>query len=130
MFQEFKAFILRGNVLDLAVAVIIAGAFGAIVTSLVNDVLMPPVGMALGGVDFSELKYVLSAATEADEEVAIRYGAFIQKIINFLIIAAVIFAIIKTYNRTKKKEEAKPDSPAKPTEVQLLQEIRDLLQNR
>ena len=130
MLKEFKAFILRGNVLDLAVAVIVAGAFGAIVTSLVNDVIMPPIGMALGGVDFSELKYVLAAATEGEEEVAIRYGAFIQKIIDFLIIAAVIFAIIKTYNRTKKKEEAKPDSPAKPTEVQLLQEIRDLLQNK
>lgn len=127
MLKEFKAFILRGNVLDLAVAVIIAGAFGAIVSSFVNDVIMPPIGLLLGGVDFSDLKFVISPASEGVDEVAVRYGIFVQRVIDFLIISAVIFAIVKAYNKVKKKEEVKPEAPAGPTEIEILQEIRDLL---
>lgn len=135
MWKEFKAFILKGNVLELAVAVIIAGAFGAIVTSFTNDVIMPPIGLALGGVDFSELALTLQeAAVNAEGEVVseaveIRYGAFIQKIIDFLIIAFIIFMVVRTYNKmTEKKEaEAAPAPPPGPSEKDLLAEIRDLL---
>ena len=128
---------MKGNVLDLAVAVIIAGAFGAIVTSFTNDVIMPPIGIALGGVDFSDLALTLQAAqTDAtgavvQEAVQIRYGAFLQTVVNFLIIAFVIFMLVRTYNkiqeRTKKAEEAAPAPPAGPTAEELLAEIRDLL---
>ncbi len=135
MLKEFKAFIMKGNVLELAVAVIIAGAFGAIVTSFTNDVIMPPIGLALGGVDFSELALTLQeAAVNAEGEVVseaveIRYGAFIQKIIDFLIIAFIIFMVVRTYNKmTEKKEaEAAPAPPPGPSEKDLLAEIRDLL---
>jgi large conductance mechanosensitive channel len=133
MWKEFKAFIMKGNVLDLAVAVIIAGAFGAIVSSFTNDILMPPIGLALGDVDFTQLKVVLQEATLAADgsvatgEVAIRYGQFIQYLIDFLIIAIVLFAIVKAYNSTKKKEEEAPAAPAGPTQEELLTEIRDLL---
>ena len=132
MVDEFKAFIARGNVLDLAVAVIIAAAFGKIVTALVDGMIMPVVGLAMGGVDFSQL-YValdgrayasLAAAQEAAAPV-ITYGAFIQTIIDFLLIAFVIFMIIKAYNRMIKKEEAAPAAPAE--EILLLREIRDSL---
>ncbi|MEO0732946.1 MAG: large-conductance mechanosensitive channel protein MscL [Bacteroidota bacterium] len=133
MLKEFKDFIMKGNVLELAVAVIIAGAFGAIVTSFTNDVLMPPIGQAMGGVDFSELKYVLSPDVVAEdgtvtEGAAIRYGMFIQKVIDFLIIAFVIFMIVRTYN--KMTAEPEPEAPAEdpgPSEKDLLVEIRDLL---
>lgn len=134
MWKEFKAFIMKGNVLELAVAVIVAGAFGAIVTSLTNDVIMPPIGLALGGVDFSELALTLQAAEMgADGEVVkeavqIRYGAFIQKIIDFVIIAFIIFMLIRTYN--KMTEEPKEEAPAPdpgPSEKDLLIQIRDLL---
>lgn len=130
MIKEFKDFIMRGNVLELAVAVIIAGAFGLIISSFINDILMPGIGMALGGADFSDLKYVLQTATmDADgavltEEVAIRYGAFINTIINFLIVAFVIFLIVKSYNKANPPEEA---APAGPSELDLLTEIRDAL---
>ncbi len=130
MIKEFKEFIMKGNVLDLAVAVIIGGAFGAIVSSFVADVIMPPIGFLLGGVDFSDLKLVLAAAGEGTEEVAIRYGAFLQKIIDFLIIAFVIFMVVKTYNRISRKEEEAPAPPAGPTETDLLAEIRDLLKKQ
>lgn len=137
MFKEFKAFILRGNVLELAVAVIIAGAFGAIVSSFTKDVLMPPIGVAMGDVDFTELKYVLqeadmdAAGTVIKAEVAIFYGKFIQTIVDFLIIAFVVFMIVRTYNKTKRKEEEAPATPAPPAEdVVLLREIRDLLSMR
>lgn len=137
MLKEFKDFIMRGNVLELAVAVIIAGAFGTVVASFTNDVIMPPIGLALGGVDFSELAYVLQAAdmNEAGEvvteEVAIRYGAFIQTIINFLIIAFVIFMIVRTYNKMQErnKEEEAPAPPPGPSAEDLLAEIRDLLKS-
>lgn len=133
MWKEFKSFIMKGNVLDLAVAVIIAGAFGAIVTSFTKDILMPPIGLALGDVDFNQLKFVLQNASLAadgsvvSEEVAIRYGQFIQYIIDFLIIAFVLFMVVRTYNKTKKKEEEAPAAPAGPTQEELLIEIRDLL---
>lgn len=138
MWKEFKAFIMRGNLLDLAVAVIIAGAFGAVVSSFTNDVVMPPIGLALGGVDFTDLAYTLKPAeTGPDgavitEAVELRYGKFIQTIIDFLIIAFVIFMVVKGYNRMqearkKKEEEAAPAPPPGPTQEQLLAEIRDLL---
>ena len=142
MLQEFKAFILKGNVLELAVAVIIAGAFGAIVTSFTNDIILPPIGLAMGGVDFTHLELVLQAGIEpvtaADgttivkegrEEVAIRYGKFLQTVIDFLIIAFILFLIIKAYNSTQAPEpETAPEAP--PAEVVLLEEIRDLLKRR
>ncbi|MGQ4584372.1 large conductance mechanosensitive channel protein MscL [Lysobacter sp. F60174L2] len=132
MVSEFKAFIARGNVLDLAVAVIIAAAFGKIVTALVDGIIMPIVGLVVGGVDFSQLFVALdgndyanlAAAQEAAAPV-ITYGAFIQTIIDFLLIAFVIFMIVKAYNRMIKKEEAAPAAPAE--EVLLLREIRDSL---
>lgn len=120
MLKEFRAFIAKGNVLDLAVAVIMGAAFGAIVTSLVNDIIMPLIGVILGGVDFTSLAIQVDEAT-------ITYGNFIQAIINFLIIAFVIFMIVRTANNMKKKEEAAPAPPPGPTTEQLLAEIRDLL---
>ena len=120
MIQEFKAFIAKGNVLDLAVAVIIGGAFGAIVTSLVNDIIMPLIGVILGGTDFTTLAITVKDAS-------ITYGNFIQAIINFLIIAFAIFMIVRTANSAKKKEEEKPAAPKGPSTEDLLVEIRDLL---
>ena len=120
MIQEFKAFIAKGNVLDLAVAVIIGGAFGAIVTSLVNDIIMPLIGVILGGTDFTTLAISVGDAS-------ITYGNFIQAIINFLIIAFVIFMIVRTANNMKKQEEAAPAPPPGPSAEDLLAEIRDLL---
>lgn len=128
---------MKGNVLDLAVGVIIAGAFGTIVTSLTNDIIMPPIGLLLGGVDFSALVYPLQAA-ELDatgrvvkEAVSIKYGIFIQTIINFLIISFAIFMLIRTYNKiTNKKEEAPAAPPAPSAEEVLLAEIRDLLKRQ
>lgn len=130
--KEFKEFISKGNVVDLAVGVIIGAAFGKIITSLVYDILMPPLGFIMGGVDFSEKKIVLVSADAVIkmEEVAIRYGNFINAVIQFLIVALCIFAAIKTINSLKRKEEVAPVAP-KPEEA-LLTEIRDLLkqQNR
>lgn len=139
MWKEFREFIMRGNVLDLAVAVIIAGAFGAIVTSFTDDVLMPPIGMLLGGVDFSDLALVLKPAVTNDagevvtEAVAIRYGVFLQRVLDFLIIAFAVFMIVRTYNhltslRKKKEEEPAPDPG--PSEKEILLQIRDLLRDR
>lgn len=136
MIKEFREFIMKGNVLDLAVAVIIGGAFGKIVTSLVNDVLMPPIGMLLGGVDFSDLAITLKdAVTENGEVVAeavtINYGTFVQTVIDFLIVAFVIFMVIKAYNQLQKKEEEAPAAPPEPSdEVKLLTEIRDALKSQ
>ena len=133
MLKEFKDFIMRGNVLELAVAVIIAGAFGAVVASFTNDVIMPPIGLALGGVDFSDLAITLSAAQVNDvgevlkEAVQIRYGAFLQKVIDFVIIAFIIFMLVRTYNNMQKKEEEAPAPPPGPSAEDLLAEIRDLL---
>lgn len=126
MFNEFKEFIARGNVMELAVAVILGGAFGKIVTSFVNDVLMPPVGVAMGGVDFKDLAYILKEAEGEVAAVTIKYGSFIQNIIDFLIIAFVIFMVVKAYNRMVKANEEDPAPTASET---LLTEIRDLLKS-
>jgi large conductance mechanosensitive channel len=123
MLKEFRDFINRGSVVDLAVAVIIGGAFGAIVTSLVNDIIMPLVGIILGGVDFSALAVQVGEAT-------VLYGSFIQAIVNFLIIAFVLFLIVRGFNKLQEQEEAPPAPPEPAPEVQLLTEIRDLLQEQ
>ncbi|WP_164112872.1 MULTISPECIES: large-conductance mechanosensitive channel protein MscL [Sphingobacterium] len=131
--KEFKEFAMRGSVLDLAVGVVIGGAFGKIVTSLVDDIIMPPIGFITGGVDFSKLKYVITEANAATgvEEVAIKYGNFANVIIQFLIIAFCIFLVIKGINSLNKKEEAAPAAPPAPTkEETLLTEIRDILKNK
>ncbi|MDO1529092.1 large-conductance mechanosensitive channel protein MscL [Fulvimonas sp. R45] len=133
MMKEFKEFAMRGNVLDMAVGIVIGGAFGKIVTSLVNDVIMPPIGLITGGIDFSKMKWVLKPADDSDPkhkiaEVAISYGTFVNTIITFVIVAFAIFLLIKAINRVHKKEEAAPAAP--PADVQLLTEIRDLLKNR
>ena len=127
--KEFKAFAMRGNVIDLAVAVVIGGAFGKIVASLVADVIMPPIGLLLGGVEFTDLVIVLKEAKgEEVAAVTLNYGAFIQNVVDFLIIAFAIFMVIKGVNATKKKQEAAPAPPPEPSkEEQLLTEIRDLL---
>lgn len=130
--SEFKEFALKGNVVDLAVGVIIGAAFNGIVQSLVNDIVMPPIGMATGGMDFAALEWVLQPAQVVNgEEVAavtIGYGKFINATISFLIVAWVLFLVIKGMNSMKRKEEAKPEpTPATPEDVKLLGEIRDLL---
>jgi large conductance mechanosensitive channel len=133
IFKEFREFIARGNVVDLAVGVIIGGAFGAIVKSLVDDVVMPPIGLATGGVDFSQMKVVLKAADPSTKaaEVAIKYGTFINAVITFLIVALVIFMIVKGINSLKREEAAEPPPPAGPTPTEaLLTEIRDLLKTK
>ena len=128
MLKEFKEFAFKGNVMDLAVGVIIGGAFGKIVSSLVNDVLMPALGALLGGVNFAELKYVISPARGDIPESAILYGSFIQSIVDFLIIAFSIFIFIKILTRKKKEEEVSELEPEAPSqEVLLLEDIRDLL---
>ena len=132
LIQEFKEFISRGNVIDMAVGVIIGSAFTAIVNSLVKDVVMPAISVITGGVDFTDWKYVITPGTEEVAECAILYGQFIQNIINFLLIAVVVFAMVKIINSLKrKKEEEKPADPpappAPPEDVALLREIRDLL---
>ena len=144
--KEFKAFALKGNVVDMAVGVIIGGAFGKIVSSLVNDILMPPIGMLLGNVDFKDLKVNLATIKDAavsvvnegaapSEPVYWNYGAFLQQCIDFAILAFCVFMLVKLMNRltnlNKKKEEKKPAAPPAPTkEEQLLTEIRDLLKNK
>lgn len=133
MLQEFKAFAMRGNVIDLAVGVVIGSAFGKIVTSLVDQIVMPPIGWITGGIDFSDLKWVLKPADASDPkhkvaEVAIQYGAFVNTLLQFLIIAFAIFMVIKAINRLSRKQEAAPAAP--PADVALLTEIRDLLKNR
>jgi large conductance mechanosensitive channel len=128
MMQEFKEFAIKGNVVDMAVGVIIGGAFGKIVSSFVTDVIMPPIGVLIGGVDFSKLAFVLLDATSTGPAVVISYGKFIQTVIDFTIIAAVIFIVIKGINSMKKKAEAAPATPAAPPAQEvLLAEIRDLL---
>ena len=125
MIKEFKEFIARGNVIDMAVGVIIGGAFGKIVTSIVNDVLMPLIGVVSGGIDFTGLKFKIG-------EAEILYGNFLQNVIDFLIIAFCIFILVKVVNKiTKKKEEVVKEAPApKPDDVVLLEEIRDLLKQK
>ena len=128
MMSEFKSFAMRGNVVDMAVGIVIGAAFGKIVSSFVNDVLMPPIGMMMGGVDFSDLAIVLKDAVGETAAVTVNYGAFIQTVLDFLIIAFAIFMVVKAMNNLKKKEEAAPEAPPKPSaEVELLTEIRDSL---
>lgn len=135
--KEFKEFAMRGSVVDLAVGVVIGGAFGKIVTSIVDDIIMPPIGYLTGGVDFSQKKLILKDAVAAvgeqaaQAEVAINYGNFINVVIQFLIVAFCIFCVIKALNSFKRKEEAAPEAPAAPSkEETLLAEIRDILKNK
>ena len=131
MLQEFRKFISRGNVIDLAVAVIIGGAFGRIVSSLVDDVLMPVLGVIAGGINLTALKVVIKEAQGETAELALHYGMFLQAIIDFLIVAFAIFMIIKFINSLKKKEDEKPEAPPAPSkEVVLLEEIRDILREK
>ncbi|MDD2221340.1 MAG: large-conductance mechanosensitive channel protein MscL [Clostridia bacterium] len=131
MLKEFKEFAFKGNVIDLAVGVIIGGAFGKIVSSLVNDVLMPVLGVILGGISFTDLKYVITPASGDVAEVAILYGSFIQATVDFLIIAFSIFLFIKLLtSRKKQAAEAAPEPPAPAPDLVLLEEIRDLLKTK
>lgn len=135
LLSDFKEFAMRGNVIDMAVGVIIGGAFGKIVSSLVNDVIMPVVGILTGGIDFKESKVLLKAAEMNGEEIVkpevwLTWGMFIQNVVDFLIIAFCIFMAIRIMNRFKKKEEEKPAAPAGPTQEELLTEIRDLLKQQ
>jgi large conductance mechanosensitive channel len=134
MLKEFKEFAMRGNVVDLAIGVIIGAAFGKIVTSLVNDVLMPPIGLLLGNVDFSNLFLNLNGSFETVEAATtagapiVKYGLFINTVIDFVIVAFVIFLVVKGINRLKRKEEAAPPAPPAPSaEEKLLTDIRDIL---
>lgn len=129
--KEFKEFAVKGNVVDMAVGIIIGAAFGKIVTSLVTGVIMPPIGVLLGGVDFSDLVLVVKEAAGEAPAVVVSYGSFIQTVIDFTIVAFAIFMLVKGINRLKKKEETAPKAPALPTaEEALLMEIRDLLRAR
>ena len=140
--KEFKEFAMRGNIVDMAVGIIIGSAFGKIISSVVSDVLMPPIGMAIGRVDVKDFKLVLQKAApavteggqvikQAVNEVALKYGMFIQTIIDFLIVAFCIFLVVKVMNRLKQKEEAKPVPPPPPSKEEiLLTEIRDLLKEK
>lgn len=125
MFKEFKEFAIKGNVIDLAVGIIIGGAFGKITSSLVKDVIMPPIGIFLGGIDFSNLAITLKKATDTTEAVTLNYGLFINTVIDFLIVAFAMFLLVKQINKLKKKAEAKPKKA--PEEILLLREIRDNL---
>ena len=133
--KEFKKFISRGSVIDMAVGLIMATYFGAIVKSLVNDIIMPPVGMLLGGVDFSSLKFIIQEAQGEQAEIALQYGLFINTIFTFLIVSFAIFMVVKTYNKMqdkmqKKEEEVKKTDPIPTKEEVLLTEIRDLLKKK
>jgi large conductance mechanosensitive channel len=131
MIKEFKSFAMRGNVVDLAVGIIIGAAFGKIVSSLVSDVLLPPIGMLVGGLDFSQFAITLKQAAEGSPAVLFRYGAFLNSVIDFLIVALAIFLLIRAINAMKKKEQEAPAAPAPPTATEtLLAEIRDLLKKR
>jgi large conductance mechanosensitive channel len=130
MMSEFKSFAMRGNVVDMAVGIIIGGAFGKIISSFVSDVLMPPIGMLMGGVDFGELAFTLQEAAGDAAAITINYGSFVQAVVDFMIVAFAIFMAIRAMNSMKKKEEAAPAAPPKPSaEAQLLTEIRDSLKN-
>ncbi len=133
-FKDFKSFLLKGDIVNLATAVIIAGAFGKIVASFTNDVLMPPIGLLLGDVNFTELKFQLQEAVVTNGEVvsegvAIHYGSFIQTIIDFVIIGLCVFMVLKAYEKNQKKEEPAP-APKGPSQEELLAEIRDLLKKK
>ena len=131
MIKEFKEFAVKGNVVDMAVGIIIGAAFGKIVSSFVGDVIMPPLGILIGGVDFSDLAVTLKAASEGVAAVTLNYGKFIQTVFDFTIVALAIFVAIKAMNKMKKTEEAAPAAPPEPSaEEKLLTEIRDLLKQK
>lgn len=131
MLQEFKQFAMRGNVMDMAIGIIIGAAFGKIVSSVVADVIMPPIGLLLGGVDFSDLSITLKEGVDGAAPVLLKYGAFINTIIDFIIIAFAIFMLVKGINSLKRKEEEKPAAPPEPSKSEiLLAEIRDELRKR
>lgn len=128
MIKEFREFAVKGNVVDMAVGIIIGGAFGKIVSSFVNDVIMPPIGMLIGGVDFSDLGLTLKAAVGETPAVTLNYGQFVQTALDFLIVAFAIFLLVKGINSLKRKEEEAPAAPSRPSNEEiLLTEIRDLL---
>ncbi len=131
MMQEFKTFAVKGNVVDMAVGIIIGAAFGKIVSSFVKDVIMPPIGVMVGGVDFSDLAWTLQEAIGETAAVTVNYGAFLQTIVDFVIVAFAIFMAVKAINKMKKEEEEAPKAPPAPSKEEvLLSEIRDLLKNR
>ena len=135
LLSEFKQFAVKGNVIDLAVGVVIGTAFGAIVTSLVNDIIMPPFGMILGGVDFTDLKIqlsepVLDGTRVVKQGASLNYGNFIQTIVNFMVIASAVFAMVKGINKLKRKEDAAPATPTLSREELLLTDIRDILRDK
>ena len=131
MMSEFKDFAMKGNVVDMAVGIVIGGAFGKIVSSFVADVLMPPIGLLLGNVDFSDLAVTLRAAADGADAVLLKYGSFIQTVVDFTIIAFAIFMVVKAMNTMKKKEAAAPTTPPVPSKQEvLLTEIRDALKSR
>ena len=128
MLDEFKTFAMKGNVVDMAVGIIIGAAFGKIVSSMVSDIIMPPLGLLIGGVNFTDLKVILKAAVESNPAVTWNYGNFLQVCFDFLIVAFAVFMVIKAINRTKNKEAEAPAAPAAPPKQEmLLTEIRDLL---
>ena len=129
--EEFKAFAMRGNVRDMAVGVVIGGAFGKITTSLVNDIIMPLISMLTGGIDFSSWKWVLKAAEGDAAEVAVNFGSFVAVVLDFIIIAFAVFCMVKAINKFHKKKEEAPAAPPEPSaEEKLLTEIRDLLKEK
>jgi large conductance mechanosensitive channel len=128
MMKEFREFAVKGNVVDMAVGIIIGAAFGKIVSSLVSDVVTPPLGYVIGGVDFTKLAYTLPPMLAGQEPVTLRYGVFLQTVFDFIIVAFAIFLLVKLINRVRRKEEAKPAAP--PRQEVLLEEIRDLLKTR
>ena len=125
MLKQFKEFAVKGNVIDMAVGIIIGAAFSKIVASFVSDIIMPPIGLLVGGIDFSKLSFVIKEASEGVEAVTINYGMFINTFVDFLIVAFSIFIVIKQINKLKNKEEVKPAKPSE--EIMLLREIRDSL---
>ncbi len=131
MVKEFKEFVMRGNVIDMAVGIVIGAAFGKIVSSLVNDVIMPPLGLVIGGVNFTNLKMTLGEPLAGGEPVTLNYGNFIQTLVDFLIVAFAIFLVVKAVNSMKRKQDAAPAAPPAPTTDQvLLTEFRDALRAR
>ncbi|WP_275419407.1 large-conductance mechanosensitive channel protein MscL [Halopseudomonas maritima] len=131
LLDEFKTFAMRGNVIDMAVGIIIGAAFGKVVSAFVNNIVMPPLGLLIGGVNFTDLSIVLKEAEGEVAEVAIGYGLFIQSLVDFVIIAAAIFVAVRVMNNLKKKEEAAPAAPPAPSKEEvLLTEIRDLLKQQ
>ncbi|MFI5236512.1 MAG: large-conductance mechanosensitive channel protein MscL [Ignavibacteriales bacterium] len=131
MLQEFKQFVMRGNVLDMAIGIVIGAAFGKIVSSLVSDVLLPPIGLMVGGVDFSDLAITLKSGADGSTPVLLKFGVFINTILDFIIVAFAIFLLVKGVNTLKKKEKEKPSTLIEPTKSEvLLAEIRDELRKR